>query len=226
MKRGNFSFVKLMNAVEQLEKENYTVKQLEKILIEQYSDYCDYENIKPYALLYLRKRKLNSIFKWTPKDIDKILDFDKKLNECLVIAYNDAKRLIPKLNKRINDKNDLFNDFEIELSIIPFNFTNDENDRSENIEVNTIEDILDNFVEYFHIFLNYSKWEEELKEFHKKDWNWNNQWPFFEQFKNHFISTALYRFIQYTEVLSISDILKIQRLWLKLNVDYQYDVIV
>jgi hypothetical protein len=218
-------WMKVFDILEQLETENYTVEQLEEMLIEHYSDCYDTEDAKFNALLCLRKRKLDEAFEWTPESLEKIVLFDKKLNKCFEIAHNEIKRLLPEFKKRIKDRGDLFNDFEIEINISPSIYEIGENGELGNAVEGGIEEILMNYEEEIPHHTDRRDLEGYLNKHQKQEYD-----RFYSQilkdYEERYISVALFRFHEYSEIWSIPDILKINRLWMRLNVDYQYDIYV
>lgn len=207
--------------------ENYSVEQLEKMILERWKVSKEIELDNELSnYLYVRKRKINSTFEWTPENQEKLIYLNQKLVECWKKLDAEAKQNLKTIKKRMDKSDDFLSDFNMNAVIFTSINVPDENgeldEPDEGIEEVLNWVILDNGAvnRTCYSFYDLDESSEDII-YLDLEQNWNKDHRFEEKFNDHFISQAIHDLYDHT-CWSFPDILRINNLWVELKVDYQH----
>jgi len=206
------------------ELESYPLERLEEMILKRWKVSKEIElddELSDY--LYARKRKLNSAFEWTPENMEKLIRLNQKLVECWEKLDVEAKQTLQTIKNRMDKSDDFLQDFNMDAVVQVFILVPDEDEELD--EPNEgIEEVL-NWVISDNAAVNrgcYSLYDlDESSEdiiYLDREQNWNID--FKGRFDEHFISQAIHDLYDHS-CWSFPDILRINRLWAELKVDYQ-----
>jgi len=104
---------------------HHTIQQLDHLIISHWEHVHDVD-AKLNELLSARKCKINSVFEWTPENIDALLRLNQRLTNCFEKVRDEAKPIIRALQKRLDDNDAFLHDFWIEAKVTPYIYVPDE----------------------------------------------------------------------------------------------------
>ena len=168
-----------------------------------------------------RKRRLNESFKYTPKNIARLLKINKLLADSLEKGRREARPLVLELEQRLKNKDPFLKDYELEVKLDIF------------IDSNTkkpgIYEILEDIINSSSAYLEYPK--HEFGDFFGDNGiagrsphfvNWNNDSGLrHEEFKKHHICYPMHELCDHS-YWSLHDIIKISRIWIDVKVQLQH----
>jgi hypothetical protein len=178
-------------------------------------------------MLFVRKMKLNNEFVFTQGNIEKILRLNQRFMECFEKLKKESAAIVEELEAKINNNDPFLQDYEIEAKVTPFILAQDE-DSGECVEPHSgiyelLRDVLPDFILQFdpRCLLKQHQFYQENEIHCDKSTNWNNLVGAKNgELADHYISYALHELYDHT-LYSISDILKINELWVEIKVTYQ-----
>ena len=202
--------------------ETFSVQELEELIVDRWKSARQKVDNTLKELLFIRRMKINSTFKWTPETKARFLHLNDELMRCFEMLRHEAHLHLIALQKRVDENDTFLNDFYLEARVHVFIYTPDEEGKfwepDDGIECVLI-DSLTEFILNMHI----SEDEDEMDRniYFDKDFNWNIE-PLLEgAFDEHYISYAIHELHDHT-CWSIPDILRINRLWAEVQVVHQH----
>jgi len=204
---------------------SYSVERLEEMILERWNPVAMDKDEKFTDYLYARKWKINNAFEWTPENMEKLILLNQKLVECWEKLDAEAKQTLKTIKKRLDKSDNFLHDFNMEAVISAFIYVPDENGEFYEAD-GGIEEVLnfsmpdDGIVNShrYHI-CDIDKPPSDIIYLDRKQ-NWNTHPQFDDKFNEHYISQAIHDLYDHT-CWSFPDILRINRLWVELKVDYQ-----
>ena len=173
-------------------------------------------------LLRVRARKLNAALQFNKKDKQKLLRLDSLLQECFVKMYEEANEILQRLDKRIKNEDSYLHDYEIEIKVVPFILVPGDDGELKDPS-DGIYSLLGKY--YWLHALSDSITSGRKKEdilYLNRSLNWNHTiYPIEKELSDCYISFSIHELYDHT-LLSIHDILKINRLWGEVNVRHQH----
>ena len=206
--------------------ENYSVKELEDVIIRLYKQEkrkrVEFKGELEDAL-YERQRKLNQSFEWTPENKEKLLLLNQKLIECWEKLDVEARQMLKTIKNRLNKTDNFLQDYNLEAVVEAAICFSDENGKCCAAE-DCIEEVLNDSL-HRNYAVNYESCFRDDKPiiYLDREQNWNKHHWFKGNFDEHFISQAINDLYD-DSYLSFPDILKINNLWAEVRVDYQHSV--
>jgi hypothetical protein len=201
----------------------YSIEKLDAIAIETANRMQDgLRKNKKYLtnILRIRQEKLNREFVFTPENIQKILCLDRWIMDCFEKLKEEALKILPDLDKRIENKDLFLHDYEVEVKVIPsILFPDEEGEMSEPTE--GIYEVLDRYLPEFILSFSISHLDSDNIHF-DKSLNWNNLIGATNgELADYYISYALHELSEHA-LYSLSDIIQINDLWSEITVSYQH----
>jgi hypothetical protein len=208
--------------------ETLSVEELNNFIMLRYWEKDEQIDDELENYLQLRTWKLKETFEWTEENREKLLRLDQKYIACWEKLREEARSLIPDLEKRRNEDDNF--DFEIEAKIKSYISVPNENGEMTHVE-NCIEEIVfdalndDNSSHYFVLNATLSS-EFCLNDilYLDKEMNGGTDPWFNGLFDNEYISHSIHDLYSHNPFMSFQDILKINNLWAELKVVYQHSV--
>ena len=224
-----------------LNMDNYSITELESMAVELHKKYTDMahrmdlrhmspkmdiikhiDNMPPLdEILDARKRRLNKTFKYTPRNIARLLKINKLLADSLEKGRREARPLMLELEQRLKNKDPFLKDYELDVKLQPF------------IGSNTgkpgIYEILEDTIHSSSTFMNDA--EHEIKDYYGDNGdnctsvhfiNWNTDSGLHhEEFKKHYICYPMHELCDHS-FWSLQDIIKITMIWIDVKVELQH----
>ena len=207
--------------------ETYTIEQLEDFVLLDYWNKSKIIDDKLQEYLSIRQYRINKAFEWTPEDMEKLLCLNQRFIDCWEKLFSEAQGVFNALQKRINEKDDFLHDFEMEAKIESLIMVSNETGEWSEIE-DCIEEVLIDSLRLPEVAcaVNCTSFNSRCVPnnilYLDKEQNWNHEyWYFKGKFDNHFISQAIHDLYDHT-FLSLPDILKINSLWVELQIQQQH----
>ena len=180
-------------------------------------------------ILNIRRRKLDDNFIWTDYYKKQFLELNETLMNGFSMAYDEAKAQFQILKERINRKDSYLNGFNIDIKLSPLILEPNEDDYILEERGNGICYLLYNIlpdtlwadsVYYENDNLN----DLNMKKYENDDENYNiNEYLGNKQFADSFICWGMYDLLSCSsKVLSWYDILKINEIWVEVNITHQH----
>jgi hypothetical protein len=189
---------------------------------------CGNEEDLLKTILSVRRNKLDSNFTWTENYKKQLLELNEKVMNGFSMAYNEAKTQYHILKERINQNDQFIKGFNIEIKLKPFILEPNEDEyyleeRGKGfyyLLYNVLPDILwTEFVCDEHDLENFISTAYENDGYNYN----NNEYLRNGNFDDSFICWAMYElFRDHRDILSWYDILKINEIWVEVNVTHQH----
>jgi hypothetical protein len=205
---------------------SYSVEQLEEMILKRWkvSKEIEFDNeLSDY--LYVRKRKINDTFEWTPENMEKLIRLNQKLIECWEKLDAEARQTLKTIKKRMDESDKFLHDFNMDAVVEASIYVPDEDGEFGEAE-DGIEEVL-NCVIHNNSVVNcrgYSFYDIDKPPseniYLDPEQNWNRDISPKGKFDGYFISQAIHDLYHHT-CWSFPDILRINSLWTELHVDYQ-----
>jgi len=183
----------------------------------------DMEKMLTYVL-WERRKRLDTDFKWTDENKARLLFISDRLYEACVKGWQEATETAAALEERIKRKDSFLNDYEIKITLNVYPKIGGEREAAEAVAEHLGEETLRSLklcISHCH-YDNFIKNEDYKTDITiNKSINWNSEY-FNGEFDNDYISYAIHDMLD-THVWSFADILSIRDIWVNVEVTHQYN---
>ena len=203
------------------ELKKYPVKTLELLAMEMYNKSFKDKRFRVLdAILFERANKLDSNFEWTDENKQKFLNVNNKIMQAFVSTYNEALSVANELENRIKNGDKFLKDYEIEITITPYIYKDDDDDICY-----VLSEPVSGFLPMHLPIIGNSSYNSKVNEkpiYLDESLNWNIEY-FGDTFNNDYICYGIHELLD-THRWSFIDIVNINKIHVDVEVIHQHHI--